>query len=331
MEPNREQICYSLVSWLQTFEIEAAHDSPAHLSDGVAIAQALHQIAPEYFNQTWLNKIKTEDVGNWRLKVTNLKKIVKGILEYNLEVLGVQIQGFQMPDVNAIGEHNDPVEVGRLLQLLLGVAVNCENKQEHIQRIMSLGEAVQQTIKNAIQELMTKEMSMGDDADSELHDQLKKTVEELNAALEAKEELMQRCHELDMQVISLQEEKTVLSSENDRLQDTLQQAENVDDPSTPAGKRLSQYQQQLEILQEELYKLESGKDDYRLKHDVLLKDHTELKDKNAELTRLASEARAMKDELDILRHVSDQVVRKTTTLPSVVTSLCVEKANSRMI
>ena len=78
---------------------------------------------------------------------------------------------------------------------------------------------------------MTKETSMGgDEVDSELHEQLRKTVEELNAALEAKEELMQRCHELDMQVTSLQEEKTGLTTENDRLQERLQQAENVDDP-----------------------------------------------------------------------------------------------------
>ncbi|XP_070195430.1 protein Hook homolog 3-like isoform X2 [Littorina saxatilis] len=316
MEPNREQICYSLISWLETFELDAPHKTTGDLGDGVAIAQALRQIAPEYFSQAWMSKIKTEDVGNWRLKVTNLKKILKGILEYNLEIQGVQIQGFQMPDVNAIAEHNDPVELGRLLQLLLGVAINCENKQDHIQRIMSMEEAVQQTIKNAIQELMTKETSMGDEAESELQDQLKKTVEELNTALETKEELMQRCHELDMQVTSLQEEKTSVSAENDRLQERLQQSENVDDPSTPAGKRFSQYQQQMEALQEELFKLESGKDDYRIKYDVLLKDHNELKEKNAELTQLASEARAMKDELDILRHVSEQVPKYEATIES---------------
>ena len=40
-----------------------------------------------------------------------------------------------------------------MLQLLLGVAVSCENKQDHIQRIMSMGEGAQQTIKNAIQEV----------------------------------------------------------------------------------------------------------------------------------------------------------------------------------
>ena len=34
-----------------------------------------------------------------------------------------------MPDVNRIGELNDHVELGRLLQLVLGCAVNCDHKE----------------------------------------------------------------------------------------------------------------------------------------------------------------------------------------------------------
>ncbi|PVD23382.1 hypothetical protein C0Q70_16650 [Pomacea canaliculata] len=316
MEPDREQICNSLITWLQTLELSAPHDNPAELSDGIAIAQGLQQIAPEYFSQAWMSKIKVEDVGNWRFKVTNLKKILKGILEYNLEVLGIQIQGFQMPDVNAIGEHNDPMELGRLLQLVLGVAINCERKQEHIQRIMGMGEMQQQTIKYAIQELMTKEIATGDEVESEVQEQLKRTMEELSSVLEGKEELLQRCHELDMQVASLHEEKLGLQAENERLQERLQHAENIDDPSTPVGKRMMQFQQQIEVLQDEIYKLESGKEDYRIKYDVLLKECNDLKDKNAELTQLASESRAMKDELDVLRHTSDKATKYEAAIES---------------
>ena len=56
-----------------------------------------------------------------------------------------------------VGEHNDSVELGRLLQLILGCAVNCDAKQEYIQRIMALEESVQHVVMTAIQELMTKE------------------------------------------------------------------------------------------------------------------------------------------------------------------------------
>ena len=43
--------------------------------------------------------------------------------------------------------------MGRLLQLILGCAVNCDNKQLYIQRIMALEEAVQHVVMAAIQEV----------------------------------------------------------------------------------------------------------------------------------------------------------------------------------
>lgn len=50
------------------------------LSDGVAIAEALTQIAPEFFTAAWNYKIKTDVGHNWRLKVSNLKKILEGVV-----------------------------------------------------------------------------------------------------------------------------------------------------------------------------------------------------------------------------------------------------------
>ena len=38
---------------------------------------------------------------------------------------------------------------------------------------------------------------------SEIGEQLKRTVDELNTVMESKEELAQKCHELDMQVRGL--------------------------------------------------------------------------------------------------------------------------------
>lgn len=51
------------------------------------------------------------------------------------------------------GERNDKCELGRLLQLILGCAVNCANKEEYIGRIMSMEESVQHVVMNAIQEV----------------------------------------------------------------------------------------------------------------------------------------------------------------------------------
>lgn len=46
-----------------------------------------------------------------------------------VQILGQHINDFTLPDVNLIGEHSDAAELGRMLQLILGCAVNCEQKQ----------------------------------------------------------------------------------------------------------------------------------------------------------------------------------------------------------
>lgn len=48
---------------------------------------------------------------------------------FSLQVLGLHISDFTLPDVSLLGETADAAELGRMLQLLLGCAVNCEQKQ----------------------------------------------------------------------------------------------------------------------------------------------------------------------------------------------------------
>uniref|UniRef100_A0A8B9JKM3 Hook microtubule-tethering protein 1 n=1 Tax=Astyanax mexicanus TaxID=7994 RepID=A0A8B9JKM3_ASTMX len=245
---------------------------------------------PSWFSENWLARIK-EDVGdNMRLKVNNLKKILQIIVDYYNEVLNQQISGFTLPDLVRVAEHSDPVELGRLLQLILGCAVKCDRKQEYIQIIMTLEESVQHVVMTAIQEL-------------------KKALEDLSGVMAEKEELAQRCQELDIQVAVLQEERNSLLAENDVLTDRANQLDTFDDPSTPSGKKHSQLQLQLEQLQEENFRLEAAKDDYRIHCEELEKQLVEVQHRNDELTSLAEESRALKDELDILRSCSDRAVK----------------------
>ncbi|KAG2466543.1 HOOK3 protein, partial [Polypterus senegalus] len=276
---------------------------------------AWEECDPSYFDDNWINRIKTEVGDNWRLKV-----------------LGQQINDFTLPDVNLIGEHSDASELGRMLQLILGCAVNCEQKQEYIKTIMMMEESVQHVVMTAIQELMSKETPVGCGNDSyvDLDRQLKKTTEELNEALAAKDEIAQRCHELDMQaylvqeerdrlrlecnelderVAALQEEKGSLLAENQILMERLNQSDSIEDPNSPAGRRHLQLQTQLEQLQEETFRLEAAKDDYRIRCEELEKEIVELRGQNEELTSLADEAQSLKDEMDVLRHSSDKVAK----------------------
>ncbi|XP_074667557.1 protein Hook homolog 3-like isoform X4 [Strix aluco] len=315
---QRAELGESLLTWIQTFNIETPCQTVEDLTNGVVMAHVLQKIDPTYFDENWLNRIKTEVGDNWRLKVSNLKKILKGILDYNHEILGQQINDFTLPDVNLIGEHSDAAELGRMLQLILGCAVNCEQKQEYIQTIMMMEESVQHVVMAAIQELMSKEspVSFGNDAYIDLERQLKKTTEELNEALATKEEIAQRCHELDMQVAALQEEKSILLAENQILIERLNQSDSIEDPNSPAGRRHLQLQTQLEHLQEETFRLEAAKDDYRIRSEELEKEIAELRQQTEELSTLAEEAQSLKDEIDVLRHSSDKVAKLESQVES---------------
>ncbi|XP_037389562.1 protein Hook homolog 3 isoform X4 [Pygocentrus nattereri] len=306
---DRVELCESLLTWIQTFGVEAPCKTVEDLTSGVVMAQVLQKIDGVYFSDSWISRIKSEVGDNWRLKISNLKKILKGILDYNREILGQQINDFTLPDVNLIGEHSDAAELGRMLQLILGCAVNCEQKQEYIQTIMMMEESVQHVVMTAIQELMSKETPVagGNDSYVDLDRQLKKTLEELNDALASKEEIAQRCHELDMQVAALQEEKGSLLAENQILMERLNQSDSIEDLNSPAGRRHLQLQTQLEQLQEETFRLEASKDDYRIRCEELEKELLEVKSQNEELTSLADEAQSLKDEMDVLRHSSDKV------------------------
>uniref|UniRef100_A0A9J8BPT0 HOOK N-terminal domain-containing protein n=1 Tax=Cyprinus carpio carpio TaxID=630221 RepID=A0A9J8BPT0_CYPCA len=217
------------------------------------------------------------------------------------QVLGQQVCDEHVPDVCLIGEMGDVTELGRLLQLVLGCAVSCDQKQEHIQQIMTLEESVQHVVMAAIQELLTKEPveagtpeTFGDfDSQSRKYYFLSEETDN--------RDYTHRCRELQQQVSVLMEEKSSLQVELQSLRERLNHSETPDVSSTITNKKLLLLQSQMEQLQEESYRLESSRDDLRVRADVLEREVTDLQLRNEELTSLAQEAQSLKDEMDILR------------------------------
>lgn len=119
-----------------------------------------------------------------------------------------------------------------------------------------------------------------------------------------------------MQVAALQEEKSSLLAENQILMERLDQSDSIEDPNSHAGRRHLQLQAQLEQLQEETFRLEAAKDDYRIRCEELEKEIAELRQQTEELTTLAEEAQSLKDEIDVLRHSSDKVAKLESQVES---------------
>ncbi|VVC94894.1 unnamed protein product [Leptidea sinapis] len=300
MESTGVILCDSLIKWLQTLDLKAKHESPAELSDGVAIAEVLTQIAPEFFTPAWNSKIKTEVKQNWRLKVSNLKKILEGVVVYHQDVLNLSLQEFSRPDVVNIAENADAGDLGRLLQLVLSCAVNCSKKEEYITRIMNLELSCQRSIMQAIQEL--EDITLGANR-GVVHTDV--TSQDL-ADVDMKEVLAQRCHELDAQVKILQEEKMTLLSEVNRLTASRDTDDDVIEerdlgvggtslgPAHEGTLRYSNMRAQLNALKDELDKVEQQRDDQRVRADAVERELAIVKLRNEEL----------QDELDALRETA---------------------------
>ncbi|XP_039298405.1 protein Hook homolog [Nilaparvata lugens] len=315
VDENPTDLCNILLKWLQTFDLQSPHKRLEDITDGAAMAEALHQIAPEFFNESWLSKIKTDCGDNWRLKVSNLRKIVKNIVDYYQECFNIPLTEFAKPDVTKIGDQGDPAEIARLLQLILWCAVNCNHKKDYITRILKrMDECEQQVIMKSIQELENIHgpgpVSFSASLGFELEPQVQQLMSELQAANEARDQMTQRCLELDLQVSLLQEEKTSLLEDKKRLLDRIQ--ESVDDPSTVT--LTGQLRRQVDTLKDEIITLENSRDDYRLKLEIQEKDMQDLQLKIDELQQTAVEARHLKDEVDVLRETADKVEKYEATI-----------------
>ncbi|CAL8270851.1 unnamed protein product [Lota lota] len=309
MSLDKAELCDSLLNWLQTFQVPSC-TSKKDLATGVAIAHVLHRIDPSWFNETWLGRIKEDSDSNWRLKVNNLKKILQSMLEYYHDVLGHQVSEQHLPDVNLIGEHGDVTELGRLVQLVLGCAVSCEKKQEQIQQIMTLEESVQHVVMTAIQELLAKDPP-SDPGSPETYgdfDHQSRKYYFLSEEADEKEDLGLRCRTLELQLSTVMEERSSLQAEALSLRERLNGAHSQD-PTAITGKKLLLLQSQMEQLQDENYRLESSRDDVRVRADMLQREVLDLQVRNEDLTALAEEAQTLKDEMDILRHSSDRAGR----------------------
>lgn len=162
MAPNS-----SLLQWLATFHInkqpavELKDDAYYNLADGYVCARILNQISPTYFTDRWLEGIKpVAPNGSWRLRVSNLKRILQKIHDYASDLQSSQFMlGPINPDVTVIAQNFEPDQICRLIQLILFCAINCDKKQDYIEKIRDLPTQVKQDIKEAIEELLVKNTS----------------------------------------------------------------------------------------------------------------------------------------------------------------------------
>ncbi|KAH8352655.1 hypothetical protein KR084_005504 [Drosophila pseudotakahashii] len=318
MSAPKNEMYYSLLEWFKTLNLNAPHADAESLADGVALAQALNQFAPESFTDAWLSKIKASAVGsNWRLRMSNLKKVTQSVYDYYSEVLNYSLGDFSKPDLQRIAEKCDLGELERLLQLVLGCAVNCAKKQSYITEIMCLEEELQANIMRALQELEATRQASSPEGG--VVSSLSRSCGILDSKVvqEERDAMAQKCFETEKKMLLLIDEKTNLQQELQKVQQEfarLEQHSTVigDDgvslgPVQTGSVRYNELRRQLDLLKEELLQSEGAREDLKLKAQQQDTDLLHMQMRIEELTKSSAEVTTLKDEVDVLRESNDKL------------------------
>ncbi|XP_054826899.1 protein Daple isoform X2 [Eublepharis macularius] len=311
-----------LVTWVKTFGPLGNENGEKlamymDLVDGIFLNKIMLQVDPRPTNQR-VNKHVNNDIN---LRIQNLTILVRNIKTYYQEVLQ-QLIIMSLPNVLSIAK--DPLsgksmdEIKKLLLLVLGCAVQCERKEEFIERIKQLDIETQSGIVSHIQEVTHNQENVFDLQWLELPDMAPEELESLsrNMVFHLKRLIDERdeCTEL---IVDLTQERDYLQSQRppsplktsspasppnvvSRLSNEDKQHLSVELADTKA--KLRRIRQELEEKSEQLV-------DTRHEVDQLVLELQKIKQENINLMADARSARAYRDEVDSLREKSNRVER----------------------
>ncbi|XP_069881746.1 girdin isoform X7 [Dipodomys merriami] len=315
--PLLEQFMTSpLVTWVKTFGPLAAGsgtnlDEYVALVDGVFLNQVMLQINPKSESQR-VNKKVNNDAS---LRIHNLSILVKQIKFYYQETLQ-QLIMMSLPNVLIIGKNpfseQGTEEVKKLLLLLLGCAVQCQKKEEFIERIQGLDFDTKAAVAAHIQEVTHNQENVFDLQWMEVSDMSQEDIEPLlkNMALHLKRLIDER-DEHSETIIELSEER-------DGLHFLPHGSSSAQSPCGSPGMKRTESRQHLSVeLADAKAKIRRLRQELEEKTEQLLDCKQELEQMEIEFKRLQQEnmnllsdarcARMYRDELDALREKAVRV------------------------
>ncbi|KAI5616765.1 protein Daple isoform X2 [Silurus asotus] len=315
-----------LVAWVKTFGPLASNSEDKlsmfmELVDGVFLHKIMTHIDPNPTNHR-VNKQVNSDVN---LRIQNLSTVTRHIRNYYQENLQ-QLVLMTLPNVLTIAK--DPLsgksmeEMKRLLLLLLGCAVQCERKEEIIERIKLLDIETQAAIVSHIQEVTHNQENVLDmqwlevaELPPEDLDPLSRTMAfNLRKLIDERDE----CSEL---ILELTQERDYLQSQ--QITSSIGSS-SADQSSQPAILPKEERQHLSVELADTKAKLRRSRQELEEKTEQLIDSRNELERLDAEMQKLKQEnmqllaearsVRAYRDEVDSLRERAGRVDRLETEL-----------------
>ncbi|XP_051885592.1 protein Daple-like [Pristis pectinata] len=312
-----------LVTWVKTFgplggTSEENGTMYMDLVDGVFLHDIMLEIDPRPTNQR-VNKHINNDVN---LRIQNLTILVRHIKNYYQECLQ-QLVVMNLPNVLLIAK--DPLsgksmdEIKKVLLLMLGCAVQCERKEEFIERIKQLDITTQTAIVAHIQEITHNQENVFDLQWMELTEVNAEDLETLSRSMVFHlKRLLDDRDEYSEMIVELTQDRDYLQMQ--QLDSSPVKSPNPDCPPSPNGKLDKGEKQHLAVdLADTKAKLRRIRQELEEKAEQLIDSKHEverldaesqrLRQENMQLTSDARSVRAYQDELDSLREKANRVDR----------------------
>ncbi|XP_076141539.1 girdin isoform X1 [Alosa pseudoharengus] len=304
-----------LVAWVKTVGQLSTKDGSklseyVELVDGVYLNEIMLEINPKATVQRTNKKVNNDST----LRIQNLSILIRQIKTYYQETLQ-QLVMMPLPNVLVLGRNplseQGLEEMKKMLLLLLGCAVQCEKKEEYIERIQTLDFDTKAAIASHIQEVTHNQENVLDLQWLEGGESLPEDLDSFSRSMAF--HLKRLVDERDDQLETIVE----LTQERDCGQYS-PPAPYAQSPGDSPSMRRTESRQHLSVeLADAKAKIRRIRQELEEKSEQLLDCRQELENMESELKRIQQEnlqllsdarsARAYRDELDALREKAIKV------------------------
>uniref|UniRef100_A0A3P8XFG9 Calponin-homology (CH) domain-containing protein n=1 Tax=Esox lucius TaxID=8010 RepID=A0A3P8XFG9_ESOLU len=304
-----------LVAWVKASGHSSGNDGTKlseyiELVDGIYLNEIMLEINPKATVQRTNKKVNNDST----LRIQNLSILIRQMKSYYQETLQ-QLVVMPLPNVLVLGRNplseQGLEEMKKLLLLLLGCAVQCEKKEEYIERIQTLDFDTKAAIASHIQEVTHNQENVVDlqwleggelppeDLDSfsrNMAFHLKRLVDERDDQLETIVELTQErdCGQYSPQPLFAQ------SPNDSPSMRRTESRQHLSVELADAKAKIRRLRQELEEKSEQLL-------DCRQELDNMETEHKRIQQESLQLLSDARSARSYRDELDALREKAVKV------------------------
>ncbi|KAJ3146694.1 hypothetical protein HDU86_008438 [Geranomyces michiganensis] len=294
----------AVVHWVNTFDCTSRPCRGLEDLSGPAI---LHDILTEIDPQ-WFKPNCGEPSTNWVMNFNGLKKLYTLLLGYYQEVLGFNTSNLEVPNLSLIARDADPVETLKLAQLVVTLAVQCEDNKRHVATIQTMDGASQHALMLAIETVMNRLETAQDTMRPFQSTEDGGGDGAITAALLDERAELERSNKAlsnSLDALRLDYEKVVESK--DGLEKRLKDMEGTLSHLSDAGQVDFLLRTEIDNLKASLLKSETRRTELEAMAETSSGVITDLKRKLEVASEKAEQVGRLQDSLDEFRHTADKL------------------------